>query len=259
MTPGGSFGRPPVAVTFDFWHTLAVPLGDSAAQHRARRLVHLLAEVTGVDAATIGAEIGVAGVKAAMAAHSSVWSAGEAFSWDAAADDVAAAVGLPIADPRLRRRIEEVFSVFPDGIVPPLAPNVAGAVRTLADAGLRLGIICDVGLQPATSLRGALEVHGLLDAFAHTSFSDEVGVFKPDPRMFAHALAGLRVSDPSSAVHIGDLRRTDVAGARAAGLGTVRYCGVADDAGRAEDGSNRIEADVVLADMAELPAALGLT
>jgi putative hydrolase of the HAD superfamily len=97
-----------------------------------------------------------------------------------------------------------------------------------------------------------LEKHGLLDWFDHWSFSDEVGVYKPDRRIFDHALAGLGGIDPAEAAHIGDLRRTDIAGAKALGITAVRYTGVYDDPH--VDGLP--EADLVVADHAELPAAL---
>ena len=61
-----------------------------------------------------------------------------------------------------------------------------------------------------------------------TVFSDEAGVPKPHPRIFAHTLEALGVA-PDATVHVGDLRRTDVAGARAAGMGTVRIRHTHDD------------------------------
>jgi len=91
-------------------------------------------------------------------------------------------------------------------------------------------VICDVGMAPSTTLRRFLEQFELLGSFDHFSFSDEVGVYKPDPRIFAHALAGVGVDDPARALHVGDIRRTDVAGALGAGMVAVRFRGVADDA-----------------------------
>jgi putative hydrolase of the HAD superfamily len=95
-----------------------------------------------------------------------------------------------------------------------LAPN---------DTGIRIGIICDVGMTYSPTLRARLEDFGVLQLFDHWSFSDEVGCFKPFPAVFEHALAGLGVDDPSHAAHVGDGRRTDVAGARAMGMTAVRY------------------------------------
>jgi putative hydrolase of the HAD superfamily len=114
-------------------------------------------------------------------------------------------------------------------------------------------------------LRDYLDHAGVLDLFDHWSFSDEVGVYKPDPRIFEHALDGLGVTDPARAVHVGDLRRTDVAGARASGLATVRYCGRHDDGATVPEGGPEaatgqmlIDADAVVADHAHLPTVLGV-
>ena len=63
-----------------------------------------------------------------------------------------------------------------------LAPNVGDSLRALAGAGVRIGIICDVGLTPSATLRRYLDHHGLLGYFDHWSFSDEVGWYKPDAR-----------------------------------------------------------------------------
>ncbi|GIT00042.1 MAG: hypothetical protein CM1200mP26_17540 [Acidimicrobiales bacterium] len=85
---------------------------------------------------------------------------------------------------------------------------------------------------------------------AFAAFSDEVGVYKPDPSIFQAALEGLGVDDPSSVVHVGDLKRTDVAGARAMGMGTVRFRGALDDK---EPGD---EADLVIDRLSDLPGSL---
>ena len=107
-------------------------------------------------------------------------------------------------------------------------------------------------MTPSTILREHLEKHGLLEWFDHWSFSDEVGVYKPDRRIFDHALAGLGGVDPAEAAHIGDLRRTDIAGAKALGITAVRYTGVFDD----PPAEGLPEADLVVADHADLATAL---
>jgi putative hydrolase of the HAD superfamily len=70
-------------------------------------------------------------------------------------------------------------------------------------------------------VRRLLERADLFPLLEVVVFSDEAGVPKPHPRVFQQALAPLGVA-PDEAPHVGDLRRTDVAGARGAGLGSVR-------------------------------------
>ena len=134
-----------------------------------------------------------------------------------------------------------------------LAPGVEGCLLTLRASGARIGIICDVGMTHSPTLRARLADFGVLELFDHWSFSDEVGCFKPFRPVFEHALEGLGVEDPGRVAHVGDGRRTDMAGALAMGMTAVRYTHFNDpppDTG--PDG------DFVLHDHAKLPATLGL-
>ena len=83
-------------------------------------------------------------------------------------------------------------------------------------------------MSPSVVLRGFLDHHGVLDHFDHWSFSDEVGCFKPFPPIFEHAMSGLGVPEPGEIAHVGDGRRTDVAGALAMGMTAVRATWFAD-------------------------------
>lgn len=134
-----------------------------------------------------------------------------------------------------------------------LAPRTEDCLRELKEARVRLGIVCDVGMTSSPTLRERLDRFGVLGYFDHWSFSDEVGCYKPFPAVFEHALAGLGVEDPANAAHVGDGRRTDVAGALAMGMTAVRYTHFVD--APPESGP---EAHHVLDDLAKLAAALGL-
>jgi FMN phosphatase YigB (HAD superfamily) len=145
-----------------------------------------------------------------------------------------------IEDPEPSRRLTPV-----DG--------VEEAIRRLRARGLRLGVVCDSGMMVGRVLRGQLERTGLAAHFEPSAlaFSDEVGVTKPRPEMFLRALDALGVQ-PSEAAHIGDLRFTDMAGAKALGMRAVRMRGFNDDQGEGPEG------DAVIDDYADLERALGL-
>jgi putative hydrolase of the HAD superfamily len=161
-------------------------------------------------------------------------------------------------DDRLRRELEAGFVEV--GEAAPLfpAPNVQGCLEALASAGLRLGIVCDVGLTPATVLRDRLEGLGLLRYFDAWAFSDETGWFKPAAAAFEPVLDALAV-DPMDAAHVGDNERTDVAGAKALGMTAVQYTGMFEFAGWLPEQAPGALADHVIGDLAELPLVLGLT
>lgn len=93
-----------------------------------------------------------------------------------------------------------------------VAPGAPAAVDRLRRTGVPVGITsnADARLRPLLSELGWLQ---RLDAFV---ISDEIGIAKPDPRIFAHTAAALGVAN-GALVHLGDSRSEDVAGARAAG------------------------------------------
>jgi FMN phosphatase YigB (HAD superfamily) len=133
--------------------------------------------------------------------------------------------------------------------IPPVPVESATEVVAELARHHRLGLISDTGLSPGRALRLVLERLGLLQHFAYLYFSDEGGMSKPDPRVFALVLEKLGVR-AREAVHVGDIQRTDIVGAQRAGMHAVHFVGMnASDA----DGST---ADVVIERLRDLPRAL---
>jgi HAD superfamily hydrolase (TIGR01509 family) len=95
-------------------------------------------------------------------------------------------------------------------------PDAAAALRRVKEAGLIAGVISNSN----GSVRAILEEARLARDLDVIIDSGVVGVEKPDPRIFAVALAEARVP-PGAALYIGDLYSVDVVGARRAGLGAV--------------------------------------
>lgn len=131
---------------------------------------------------------------------------------------------------------------------PELAPDAHEVVVGLADH-YRLGVICDTAYSPGKVLRTVLERHGILPAFDYLYFSNEHGVSKPNRRAFERTLNELQVR-AREAAHVGDIQRTDIAGAQAAGMSAVHYLG----ANRYD--AARSTADAVVDHFSELPTAL---
>ncbi len=100
-----------------------------------------------------------------------------------------------------------------------------GALEAVHAAAERVpvGLISDTGMVPGSRIQTLLEQHGFLSYLSHLSFSDEVGVAKPQPGMFQHAIDGLKVA-PSELLHIGDLEPTDVKGAHSFGASAALFC-----------------------------------
>lgn len=107
--------------------------------------------------------------------------------------------------------------------VPPyLNPDAYKVLQWLKSRNLFVGIICNIGLTPGFGLRRFLEDQGVAEYFDVMIFSDEVGVRKPDPRIF-HLIAEKFKVKPCDVVHVGDNLRTDVWGAKNAGFRAIYF------------------------------------
>jgi HAD superfamily hydrolase (TIGR01509 family) len=96
---------------------------------------------------------------------------------------------------------------------------VAQALTELASAGRRLAVVSNVPL-PGAFYRQALRRFRLDKRIASFHWSYDSRSRKPSPVMLRAALAALEV-EPARALMVGDRRRSDVAGGRAAGVRTV--------------------------------------
>jgi len=119
--------------------------------------------------------------------------------------------------------VEELSSAYVSPIleVPPyLNPDGRKVLRWLRSRNKLIGLICNTGLTPGSGLRRFLSEEGVTKYFDVMIFSDEVGIRKPDPRIFHLAAEKLKIK-PSEMVHVGDNLKTDVWGAKNAGFKAI--------------------------------------
>jgi putative hydrolase of the HAD superfamily len=237
--------QPVKAVTFDFWNTIARERQGGAMTEARRRAVMAACEACEVE---VEAELLAATLEEVGTSYHRSWSEGIHFHPDQGVEMLVAALGV---EGEAREMVADAFLNAGRGAKLELSPDIRPCLEALGERGLRLGIVCDVGFTGGELLRGFLDREGLLGHFAGWAFSNEVGHYKPSPQIFEAALAALG-AQPAEAVHVGDLRRTDVAGAKAVGMGTVRYRGLHDD--RGEQGG--VEADYVIDSHRELPGLI---
>jgi putative hydrolase of the HAD superfamily len=236
------------AVTFDYWNTLVWEERGHTRELRMQAWAGLLEEAGfACERALLDAVFDYSWQR-----YVEHWTTNQQYQAVRAAEDLLERLGFDVPKP-VRLALIDAFTTAGTQATLHLTDGIEACLRTLSSAGLRLGIICDVGMTSSTILRAHLDKHGLLEVFDHWSFSDEVGHYKPSPIIFQHALDGLGGVDPARAAHVGDIRRTDVAGAREMGMLAVRYTGVSDDTTQPEP-----EGDVVVASHHDLPAALGI-
>lgn len=121
-------------------------------------------------------------------------------------------VGVFLAEVNTDLDAGEFVPAFVGSIVFSLADGAREALDSLRAAGLSLACVANWDI----SLHDHLDRLGVAGRFDAVLASADVGAEKPDPRIFARALAQLGVA-PGRALHIGD-EEADRAGAAAAGL-----------------------------------------
>lgn len=101
-----------------------------------------------------------------------------------------------------------------------LIPGAAKVLQELKKRGYRLALVADG--RPGT-YRNVLSQHGVYDLFDAMAISEEVGVEKPDPRMFVHALEqlGIMPADYGRVLMVGNHLERDIKGANRMGIVSV--------------------------------------
>jgi HAD superfamily hydrolase (TIGR01509 family) len=105
------------------------------------------------------------------------------------------------------------------------AHGVLGAAQAMLDSlrgrGIKTGIVANSWPDPGRVLRRDVESFGLMPLLDVVVFSDDLGVSKPDPEIFLHALRTIGV-EPEAAMYVGDGLVNDVQGAAQVGMTTVQ-------------------------------------
>ena len=234
----------------DFWGTLLIDGPRSDDGYRRARLA---------DIERILAAAGMAVSRAALergylqsAAYlRGIWSAHR----DVPVEEHVRVI-LATANARLPARVSsavmsELVEAYarPALVVPPAVDPAALAVfQELGAGGYTLALVWNTMRTPGVTLRKLLAHYRVLPCFAHTTFSDEVGVRKPDPEIFALTLRAVG-GEPATAVHVGDDNVLDVRGARAAGMRAIQVTTAGPRPGAAQP-------DAIIPGLAALPATI---
>jgi phosphoglycolate phosphatase len=159
-----------------------------------------------------------------------------------------AAEGRKVADEQRERLYRDFIAHYAEHIADSSRPfpGVEAALDALAKRGCRLAV-CTNKLEWLS--RRLLDALGLSARFAAICGADTFGVSKPDPRIF-HGTVARAGGEPGAAVLVGD-SATDIATARAAGTPILAV-----DFGYSETPIAELGPDRLIADFAELPAAI---
>ena len=236
-------------VTIDFWHTL-YDLSNGPARNNARKEV--------LFNAIISAGHSEPDREAFDAAYGGLWDFFDKH-WlgsqrtptsEEMVEEVLRCLQLSIPHDGMT----EVIAEFEDGILrhpPSLLPGAREGLSWLASER-KLALISDTAFSPGSVLRQLMERDGVAGYFSTFVFSDETGVAKPHPEAFRRALEGIG-GVPEKALHIGDIERTDIRGAKSAGMRSVLYRSSEHLHKYAEDST---EADTTMESWHEIPEVL---
>ncbi|HXZ24310.1 MAG TPA: HAD family hydrolase [Methanomassiliicoccales archaeon] len=100
-------------------------------------------------------------------------------------------------------------------------PGTKEMLETLKDEGYRIGLVSDVawGL-PSSYPQIDMRHYHLREYFDDLVFSTDVGLRKPNPRIFKIALANVQ-SSPKEAVYVGNNLQADIKGALGVGMKAI--------------------------------------
>jgi len=130
--------------------------------------------------------------------------------WEAYDAELLATLGIDDPGSEIARALHEAMTS--PRWHPPYAES-AEVLQALQRRGLDLHLVSN----NSEYLPELVDRLGWTDRFRSITFSQEVGVEKPDPRIFHRALARARCS-PSDVLHVGDSWEADVVGAGSVGI-----------------------------------------
>ncbi len=213
------------AVTLDYWDTIYLGASVPLRVERRREALRHMLEQLGADVAPLDFDR----LYRASAIEAERWWREEHRGYTTA-DRIRWLVGqLAIVRPDDCAHIALAVEAVDDSLLsypPPLLEGAHQALRQLS-ARYALAIVSDTGFASGRAQNRLLENDGILQYFSATIYSMDVGHAKPRPEPFQAALDALGVP-PSEAVHVGDIERTDIAGALSVGMRAIRLDAVRD-------------------------------
>lgn len=102
-----------------------------------------------------------------------------------------------------------------------LIPGALEILETLRAKGYRLGILSN-GFTETQHKK--LELTGIGKLIDSVVLSDDIGVNKPDPRLYLYAMATVNCLEPQAHLMVGDNLGTDIKGACLAGWRRILFC-----------------------------------
>jgi putative hydrolase of the HAD superfamily len=211
------------AVTFDLWETLLFEKDGANAQRTAARCRNLAQTLTKLGMNTSVEQVTDA-LNKTINLLLNVWNENKDLTHTDQLQSIIRHVSKDSALAKIKEKwLPELSKAYTSPLyeVPPyLNPDAPQVLQWLRKQKKKIGLVCNTGITPGFELREFLSKIGASQYFQVMIFSDEVGIRKPDPRIF-HLAARKLEAKPLETVHIGDNLKSDVWGAKSAGFKAI--------------------------------------
>jgi putative hydrolase of the HAD superfamily len=206
-------------ITFDLWNTLIINHPPDMEKYRSRRMEKIGRILEENEVKLTPAELLEAYLEG-LEKCKETWRKNIDLSTE---EQLNILFGF-LKDVRFEDKIQYLMPDLVEAYVSPILDDtpqlVKGGKEVLAELkkdGYKIGLICNTGTTPGITIRKVLKRFGMIDFFDVTTFSNELKIRKPDPRIFQETLDRLK-SDPHQSMHVGDLISVDVLGAKNVGM-----------------------------------------
>lgn len=209
------------AITFDFWQTLYADTQQNWEKRQAIRIENCHEYLTKRDYSCTTADIAV-GLDDAYKVSMTCWYEHKGVSVEKCLLTLAESLELSLDDTEIADLIVclgKAFMASPPVLIAHVKPMLKELSKKYA-----LGIISDSALSPGKYVRKLMERDGIYQYFSAFTFSDETEHTKPEVIQYIITLEQLNAK-PEEAVHIGDIVRTDIVGAKNANMKAIRFAG----------------------------------
>lgn len=221
------------AITFDYWQTLYADTQQNWENRQAIRIENCHEYLTKQGYPCNKDDI-AAGLDDAYKVSMTCWYEHKGVSVETCMIALAEFLELSLNKAEIESLIVclgKAFMASPPVLIQHVKPVLAKLSEQYS-----LGIISDSALSPGKYARQLMELDGIYQYFSAFTFSDETEHTKPEVVQFISTLKQLNAK-PEEAVHIGDIVRTDIVGAKNAEMKAIRFAGF-----------NKSETDDILSD-----------
>jgi putative hydrolase of the HAD superfamily len=211
-------------VTFDLWNTILSNRPQDHDRYRQVR-VETIGRILNQHGISVSLDHLTKAYEEGFESYKVIWRRNEDIStdeqlkimWDLLPEQKPITISADLME-KLAEAYTSPLLIHP----PPLIQEAEVTLKQLKGEGYKIGLICNTGRSPGKTIRILLRQTGIMNCFDVTTFSNELRIRKPDPRIFHHTLSELK-SSPQQSIHVGDVVELDVLGAKNAEMRSVHF------------------------------------